>query len=63
MTLAAKETSGKAIPAFLQRLAADPRVTVRREGAALEGGKCILYWMQRAERSLDNPAVNLFARK
>lgn len=47
------------IPAFLQALADNPRVTIRRAGDPLKGGKCIVYWMQRAERSLDNPAVDL----
>jgi deoxyribodipyrimidine photo-lyase len=47
------------IPAFLQTLCADPRITVRRAGAPLNGGKSVVYWMQRAERSLDNPAVDL----
>lgn len=47
------------VPAFLQKLAEDPRVTVRQTGAPLPDGKCIVYWMQRAQRSLDNPAVDL----
>lgn len=47
------------IPAFLQKLAQNPRITVRRPGAPLKGSKCILYWMQRAQRGLDNPAVDL----
>lgn len=54
MTEPAAET-----PAFLQDLAANPRITVRRPGAPRKGGKCVVYWMQRAERSLDNPAVDL----
>ncbi|MFT4114947.1 deoxyribodipyrimidine photo-lyase [Silvibacterium sp.] len=44
---------------FLKKLADDPRVTVRREGAPLPDGKCIVYWMQRAQRGIDNPAVDL----
>jgi len=49
----------EAIPEFLKNLASDPRVTVRREGAPLKNGRCIVYWMQRAQRGLDNPAVDL----
>ena len=47
------------IPAFLQKLADNPRITVRQTGPPLKNGKCVVYWMQRAERSLDNPAVDL----
>lgn len=56
MTEPAAET-----PAFLQTLACNPRIAIRRAGHPLKGGKCIVYWMQRAERSLDNPAVDLAA--
>jgi deoxyribodipyrimidine photo-lyase len=37
----------------------DPRVTVRRGGAPDANGKCIVYWMQRAQRGVDNHAVDL----
>src|SRR5215469_8278226 len=47
------------VPEFLKKLADDPRVTVRRQGAPLKGGKCVVYWMQRAQRGVDNPAVDL----
>lgn len=46
------------IPIFLQALAHDPRVTVRRAGT-LKDGKCIVYWIQRAQRGFDNPALDL----
>jgi deoxyribodipyrimidine photo-lyase len=52
-------THQKEIPSFLKALAQNPRVTVRRPGAPLENGKCVVYWMQRAQRSLDNPAADL----
>ncbi|HKD86731.1 MAG TPA: deoxyribodipyrimidine photo-lyase [Terriglobales bacterium] len=41
-------------------LTSDPRVTVRRKGV-LEagGGRCVVYWMQRAQRALDNPALDV----
>ncbi|HEV2463642.1 MAG TPA: deoxyribodipyrimidine photo-lyase [Acidobacteriaceae bacterium] len=48
-----------AIPDLLRLLAADPRVVVRRTGAPLKSGKCIVYWMQRAQRGMDNPALDL----
>jgi deoxyribodipyrimidine photo-lyase len=35
------------------------RVRVRRGGAPAKGGKCVVYWMQRAERALDNPALDV----
>ena len=47
------------LPAALKRLLANPRVTVRRPGAPDPAGKCVLYWMQRAQRGTDNHAVNL----
>jgi deoxyribodipyrimidine photo-lyase len=37
----------------------DPRVTVRREGAPDPDGQCAVYWMQRAQRGIDNHAVDL----
>ena len=37
----------------------DPRVTERRGGSPLPGGQCVVYWMQRAQRGIDNHAVNL----
>lgn len=42
----------------LAALASDPRVTVRRDGAPKSGGACVVYWMQRAERGLNNAAVD-----
>src|SRR5580704_11887742 len=47
------------VPEFYKKLVDNPRVTVRRKGAPLKDGKCVVYWMQRAERGLDNPAVDL----
>ena len=43
----------------LARLAAQPRVLVRRGGALPENGKCVVYWMQRAVRIVDNPALDV----
>jgi deoxyribodipyrimidine photo-lyase len=47
------------LPEPLLSRAQDPRVTVRRAGSPLKDGKCIVYWMQRAQRALDNPALDL----
>ena len=43
----------------LASLLACPRVTERCGGAPAEDGKCVVYWMQRAQRGIDNHAVNL----
>ena len=43
----------------LSRLTADPRVTVRRAGAPNVDGTCVIYWMQRAQRGIDNPALDV----
>ncbi len=43
----------------LLRLSADPRVTVRRSGVPDSEGTCVVYWMQRAQRAIDNPALDL----
>ncbi len=47
------------LPESLRRLTEDARVTVRRGGLPDPGGKCVVYWMQRAQRGVDNHAVNL----
>ncbi len=41
----------------LEELRADPRVTVRRGGAPDPGGNAVVYWMRRAQRTDDNPAL------
>jgi len=43
----------------LEMLCSDPRVTVRRAGAPDPRGCCVVYWMQRAQRALDNPALDV----
>jgi deoxyribodipyrimidine photo-lyase len=43
----------------LEQLASNPRVTVRRAGPPDPRGKAVVYWMQRAQRALDNPALDL----
>jgi deoxyribodipyrimidine photo-lyase len=47
------------IPAALERLSRNPRVTVRRPGIPAKDAKCVVYWMQRAERAVDNPALDV----
>jgi deoxyribodipyrimidine photo-lyase len=42
----------------LDELLTDPRIRVRREGAPDPSGRCVVYWMQRAQRGVDNPALN-----
>jgi len=43
----------------LKTLSQDASVTVRRPGAPSPDGKCVVYWMQRAERGVDNPALDV----
>ena len=45
------------VPKALRELAQDARVTVRRGGAPGDG-KCVVYWMQRAQRGRDNHALD-----
>ena len=47
------------MPNPLEQFAHQPRVVVRRGGAPRESAKCIVYWMQRAVRILDNPALDV----
>ena len=39
--------------------AANPRITVRRGGEPDSEGACVVYWMQRAQRAEDNPALDV----
>lgn len=43
----------------IERLLTDPRVTVRREGRPHADGSCVVYWMQRSQRGIDNPALDV----
>lgn len=47
------------LPPELVALRDDPRVTVRRGGIPDPTGKCVVYWMQRTQRGIDNHAVNV----
>ena len=48
--------------AALEKLSDDPRITVRRRGEPDSGGKCVVYWMQRSQRAVDNAALELAVR-
>lgn len=43
----------------LEKIKAGARVTVRRDGSPDPEGKCVIYWMQRAQRGIDNPALDV----
>jgi deoxyribodipyrimidine photo-lyase len=43
----------------IDTLAADPRITIRRPGAPDLEGEAVVYWMQRAQRAVDNPALDV----
>jgi alcohol dehydrogenase len=43
----------------IERLLSNPRVTASRDGAPEADGACIVYWMQRAQRGVDNPALDV----
>lgn len=43
----------------LERLLDGPRVTLRRAGPPDLDGDAVVYWMQRAQRASDNPALDL----
>ena len=43
----------------IDRLSSNARVTVRRSGEPDPDGQCVVYWMQRAQRTLDNPALEV----
>jgi deoxyribodipyrimidine photo-lyase len=47
------------IPEELDRLATQTRVLVRRGGPPRKDGLCVVYWMQRAMRIVDNPALDV----
>ena len=47
------------LPEGLRKIAANPRIQIRRGGPLAPDAKCVVYWMQRAERALDNPALDV----
>ena len=48
-----------ALTGDLLKISSDARVTVRRAGTPHPGGSCVVYWMQRAQRGIDNPALDV----
>ena len=42
---------------LIDSFAADPRIAVRDGAAANPDGSCVIYWMRRAQRAVDNPAL------
>src|ERR1700730_12271579 len=50
-----------ALPGVLAKLSEDPRVAVRRDGTPRPDGKCVVYWMQRAQRGRNNLALDIAA--
>jgi deoxyribodipyrimidine photo-lyase len=44
---------------MLSKLAQNPRITIRRAGDPDLGGACVVYWMQRSQRGIDNPALDV----
>jgi len=43
----------------IERLSQDARITVRKPGAPDSSADCVVYWMQRAQRATDNPALDV----
>jgi deoxyribodipyrimidine photo-lyase len=48
-----------ATPEALTQLAGEARVLVRRGGPPRADARCVVYWMQRAMRIADNPALDV----
>ncbi len=46
----------------MEALSRDPRVFVRRAGPPAAEGRCVVLWMQRAQRAVDNPALDVAIR-
>ena len=57
--LAADFAEDERAPEALRDLVDDARVTVRRSGPPALDGKCVAYWMQRAQRGRDNHALDM----
>jgi len=43
----------------IEKLVTSPRVRVRRKGVPDLDGTCVVYWMQRSQRGIDNPALDV----
>src|ERR1700684_707377 len=53
------QATDRDLPQALRKIADNSRVLVRRAGALAPDAKCVVYWMQRAQRALDNPALDI----
>src|SRR5262249_19155512 len=58
-TISRSMTQADDLSKLFQPYTSDPRVAIRRAGEPLKDGKCVVYWMQRAQRGIDNPALDL----
>lgn len=47
---------------LIETFAADPRIAVRNGAPADPRGRCVIYWMRRAQRAFDNPALETAIR-
>ncbi len=45
------------LPSQLATIADSPRILVRRPGSPRTPARSVVYWMQRSQRALDNPAL------
>jgi deoxyribodipyrimidine photo-lyase len=54
----ARGAASPELPSALRRISEDPRITIRRGGLPEASGRCIVYWMQRAQRGVDNAALD-----
>ncbi len=52
-------SSQSRLPQELRALADDPRITIRRDGPPDPTGRCVVYWMQRAQRGVDNHTIDI----
>ena len=43
----------------LDKLTDNPRIRIRRQGPPDPDGTCVVYWMQRSQRGIDNPALDV----
>lgn len=44
---------------MIEKLRDNPCITVRKSGHPDPDGDCVVYWMQRAQRAIDNPALDV----
>lgn len=56
------EASSASLPEPLRAIAGDSRIYIRRNGVPAKDAKCVVYWMQRAERGVDNSALDCAIR-